>query len=42
MLLGICMNNLTYLYARQGKIYKALAVALKGISAIQWHLEDLR
>lgn len=42
MLMGICLNNLTYLYARQGKIYRALAVALKGISILQWHLEDLK
>ena len=42
MLMGVCLNNLTYMYARQGKVYRALAVALKGINIIQWHLEDLK
>lgn len=42
MLIGTCFNNLTYLYSKQGKIYRALSVALKGINAIQEHLEDLK
>lgn len=36
--MSVCLNNLAYLYSRQGKIYKSLAVALKAVSIIQDHL----
>ena len=42
MLMGVCLNNLAQIYSRQGKIYKSLAIALKGINLIEWHLEALK
>jgi|JI9StandDraft_1071089.scaffolds.fasta_scaffold996962_1 hypothetical protein len=42
MLVSLCLNNLSYLYSRQGKNYKSLAVALRAVGIIQEHLEQLR
>lgn len=41
MLVSLCLNNLVYLYSKQGKYYKSLAVALKAIGILQEHLECL-
>jgi transcriptional regulator with XRE-family HTH domain len=42
MLMGISLSNLACLYAKHGKVYKALAIALKAIGILEWHLQELK